>query len=402
MAKYLLTYSVFSIEFHLVTEHNKGDLTTPQEMETRERKVLIVDDNLEFARTIAHNLEKEGFRASVAPDGNTAIQKVSSESPELVLLDLRLPDIAGMDVLKKIKAINENTAIVIITAYGGEQVAVDFMKAGAIDFLSKPFNFEDLLTAVNNAFKIHDAQIDEKYRESYPHLEKFFPFLAHEIRNPLHAIGGALAIIQRRSDLKDELLNQSIEVIQKEVQHLNEFVQECLDFVRPPSRSRFVEVDINEVISFIVDTMPHRFQELCRKITITTDLEPNLPKVYANYEEIKQAFLNIVRNAFEAMAEGGELIVKTFSRSDPAPGGVEIVFDDRGIGMKEENLRFLFHPFFTTKPRGTGLGLAICQRIIVERHYGKIQIQSEEGKGTTVTVELPIETPKDIAEDQGR
>ena len=369
-------------------------------MEASERRILIVDDNLEFARTIARNLEKEGFRVSVAPDGSTAIHKASSESPELVLLDLRLPDTDGMDVLKKIKAVNEDTAVIIITAYGGEQVAVDFMKAGAIDFLSKPFNFEDLLTAVKNAFKIHDAQIDERHYESYPHLEKFFPFLAHEIRNPLHAIGGALAIIQRRSDSKDELLSQSIQVIQEEVQHLNEFVQECLDFVRPASRSRFVEVDINEVISFIIDTMPHRFQELCRRITITTDLAPNLPKVYANYEEIKQAFLNIVRNAFEAMAEGGEFIVKTSSRSDPAPGGIEIVFADQGMGMKEENLRFLFHPFFTTKPRGTGLGLAICQRIIVERHSGKIQIQSEEGKGTTVTVELPTETPKDIAEGQ--
>jgi signal transduction histidine kinase len=371
-------------------------------MEPSERKILIVDDNLEFARAIARNLEKEGFRVSVAPDGSTAIQKTSSESPELVLLDLRLPDIAGMDLLKRIKAINENTAIVIITAYGGEQVAVDFMKAGAIDFLSKPFIFEDLLTAVKNAFKIHNAQIDERYQESYPHLEKFFPFLAHEIRNPLHAIGGALAIIQRRSDSKDELLKQSIQVIQEEIHHLNEFVQECLDFVRPPSRSRFVEIDINEVISFIVDTMPHRFQELCRKIRITTDLASNLPKVYANYEEIKQAFLNIVRNAFEAMGEGGELVVKTSFKSEPAPGGVQIVFDDHGIGMKEENLRFLFHPFFTTKPRGTGLGLAICQRIIVERHSGTIHIRSEEGKGTTVTVELPIETPKEITEDLER
>lgn len=373
------------------------DLATSEKMEAGERKILIVDDNLEFAKTIARNLEKEGFRVFIAPDGSTAIQEVSSESPELVLLDLKLPDISGMDVLKRIKAINEDTAIVIITAYGGEQVAVDFMKAGVIDFLSKPFTFEDLLTAVKNAFKIHDAQVDDKRYERFPHLEKFFPFLAHEIRNPLHAIGGALAIIQRRSDSKDELLNQSIEVIQEEVQHLNEFVQECLDFVRPPSRSRFVEVDINEVISFIVDTMPHRFQELCRKIRITADLAPELPKVYANYDEIKQAFLNIVRNAFEAMAEGGEFVVKTSFKSDPAPGGVEIVFVDHGIGMKEENLQFLFHPFFTTKPRGTGLGLAICQRIIVERHRGKIRVQSEEGKGTTVTVELPVEMPKDIS-----
>ena len=366
-------------------------------METVQRKILIVDDNLEFAKAIARNLEAEGFHVSIAPDGNTTIQKVSSESPELVLLDLKLPDMAGMEVLRRIKAINEDTAVIIITGYGGEQVAVDFMKAGAVDFLSKPFDFQDLLNAVRNVFKIRDAHVGDRYNEKYPHLEKFFPFLAHEIRNPLHAIGGALAIIQRRSDLKDDLLNQSIKVIQEEVQHLNEFVQECLDFVRPPSKNRFVEVDANEVLSYILSMMPHMFEELSRKIRITIETAPQLPKISANYEEIKKAFINIVKNGFEAMGEGGEFIIKTSFKPDPDPGWIEIVFVDHGLGIKEENLQFLFQPFFTTKPRGTGLGLAICKRIIVERHDGKINVESEEDRGTTIVVELPVGPPKDIA-----
>ena len=366
-------------------------------MEAGERKILIVDDNLEFVKTVARSLEKEGFQVSVALDGTTAIQKVSSESPDLVLLDLKLPDIPGMEVLKGIKAIREETAIVIITGYGGEQVAVEFMKAGAVDFLSKPFNFEDLLNAVKNALKIHDAEVDDSRYERYPYLEKFFPFLAHEIRNPLHAIGGALAIIQRRSDQKDELLDQSIRVIQEEVYHLNEFVQECLDFVRPPTKSRFVEVDVNEVLSFILSMMPHMFEELSRKIRIIMETAPQLPKILANYEEIKQAFVNIVKNGFEAMSEGGEFVIKTSFKPDPDPGWIEIVFLDHGLGIKEENLQFLFQPFFTTKPRGTGLGLAICKRIIVERHDGKINVESEEDRGTTIVVELPVGPPKDVA-----
>ena len=366
-------------------------------MDASEKKILIVDDNLEFVKTVARSLEKEGFQVSVALDGTTAIQKVSSESPDLVLLDLKLPDIPGMEVLKGIKAIREGTAIVIITGYGGEQIAVEFMKAGAIDFLSKPFNFEDLLNAIKNALKMHDAEVDDRRYERYPHLEKFFPFLAHEIRNPLHAIGGALAIIQRRSDQKDDLLDQSIRVIQEEVHHLNEFVQECLDFVRPPTKSRFVEVDVNEVLSFILSMMPHMFEELSRKIRIIMETAPQLPKICANYEEIKQAFVNIVKNGFEAMSEGGEFVIKTSFKPDPDPGWIEIVFVDHGLGIKEENLQFLFQPFFTTKPRGTGLGLAICKRIIVERHDGKINVESEEDRGTTIFVELPVGPLKDIA-----
>ena len=122
------------------------------------------------------------------------------------------------------------------------------------------------------------------------------------------------------------------------------------------------------------------------------DMNSSLPKIYVNYEEIKQAFLNIVKNAFEAMPEGGQFTIRTRDKSDP-PKFVEVTFVDNGIGIKKENLSKLSNPFFTTKLRGTGLGLAICHRIINERHGGKIYIESEENKGTTIRVELPIGHP---------
>jgi len=366
-------------------------------MSDTKRKILIVDDNLEFAEMVTRILGEEGYKVSIVPDGSTAIESVLSESPELVLLDLKLPDITGKEVLRRIKAINEDTAVIIITGYGGEQVAVDLMKAGAMDFLSKPVERENLLKAVKNVLEIRSAQIEDKQIENHSSLEKFFPFLAHEIRNPLHAIGGALAIIQRRSDLKDELLHRSIKIIQEEIQHLNGFVQECLDFVRPPQKGKFNEVEINEVISVVIDLVSHMFEELSGKIKITTEMDPQIPKIYANYEEIKQTFLNIVRNGFEAMEQGGEFIIRTCFKSDPAPGCVEIHFTDHGSGIKRENMKNLFHSFYTTKPMGTGLGLAICRRLIEERHKGKINIVSGEGKGTTVTVELPLSRPMGIS-----
>jgi signal transduction histidine kinase len=365
-------------------------------METGVRKILIVDDNAEFAGMLSRFLEHQGFRIAIAETGYKAVEKVQSDRQDLILLDLKLPDVTGMEVLKRLKEIDEDVAIIVITGYGGEQVAVDFMKAGAMDFLSKPIETDTLLKTVKDSLKIRDAHLEDKQLRGYSSLEKFFPFLAHEIRNPLHAIGGALAIIQRRSDLKDELLAQSVDIIQEEVQHLSEFVQECLDFVRPPTKSHFVEVEINEVISIVVNIVAHMFQDLSPKIATNLQLDPNLPKVHANYEEVKQAFLNLVRNAFEAMGEGGELLIKTSLKEDPDPGWVEIVFADTGSGIKEENKKYLFSPFFTTKLRGTGLGMTICERIICERHKGKIRIESQEGKGTTVAVELPIGNPMEI------
>jgi len=352
------------------------------------RKILVVDDNAEFVEFIKRVLESKDFKVSVALDGKTAIEKAISDIPELVLLDLKLPDIPGEEVLVRIKEIDKDMAVIVITGYGGEQVAVDMMRKGAIDFLSKPIEYEVLISSMRNALEIRDSQIEDRPLDEYPSLERFFPFLAHEIRNPLHAISGALAIIQRRSDLKDEILAQSVKIINEEVQHLNEFVQECLNFVRPPDAVRFIGVEINEAISAVMNIISHMYESERKRIRVVTEIDPQLPQVYANYEELKQVFLNLVKNAFEAMPEGGELTIKTRLKSD-SQKNVEITFADTGTGIKKENLGKLFNPFFTTKVRGTGLGLAVCRRIIVERHHGKIHIESEENRGTTVKLELP-------------
>jgi len=361
-------------------------------MENIGRKILVVDDNAEFIHFVRRFLESRNFQVSVALTGKTAFEIMLSHQPELVLLDLKLPDIPGEEVLKNLKEMDKDVAIVVITGFGGEQVAVDMMRKGAIDFLSKPIDPQVLLSSIGNALEIRDSQIEDGRFDRYPSLEKFFPFLAHEIRNPLHAISGALAIIQRRSDLKDELLRQSIKIISEEVNHLNEFVQECLNFVRPPSMIRITGVEVSELISAVMNIISHMFESESKKIRVITEIDPHVPKIYINYEEIKQAFLNIVRNAFEAMPEGGQFTIHARAQSDSSKC-IEIIFVDSGTGIKKENLSKLFNPFFTTKLRGTGLGLAICHRVINERHGGKIHIESEENKGTTIRVELPIGRP---------
>jgi signal transduction histidine kinase len=358
-------------------------------MGDQKRKILVIDDNQEFVDLVRRILGKEDFYVSVALNGKTGIEKILTDKPELVLLDLKLPDISGEELLRKIKDIDRNIAVVIVTGFGGEQIAVDLMRKGATDFLSKPIDHDILLKSINNSLAIRDAQIEESRFDGYSSLERFFPFLAHEIRNPLHAISGALTIIKRRSNLKDQLISESIKIIDDEVQHLNNFVQECLNFVRPSNRIRFSELDVNEVVSIAINITSHMFDLESKKIKVSLEKHPDLPKIYGNYEEIKQAFINIVRNAIESMNEGGRLVVKTFKNLRD-PQYVQVFFIDNGPGIKRENLPFIFQPFFTTKQRGTGLGLAICKKIIVDHHRGKIEIESEENKGTTIRVELPI------------
>jgi two-component system, NtrC family, sensor histidine kinase HydH len=357
-------------------------------MESGKRSILIVDDDPSFARMVSMLLAgQEKFEVSTAFSGRKAIEKISQEAPDLVILDLNLPDIPGENILDKIKEIDEDIGTIVVTGYGGEQIAVDLMKAGALDFIPKPFERAVLLAAIENALKIRDARSEDRHRKKYATLEYFFPFLAHEVRNPLHAILGALTIIERRSNLKDELQAKAIKIIHEEVTHLTEFVQECLGYVRPPQKSLFAEIGVNDLISRVLTTVSHMFAESPKAIAVTTEMGSDLPKFEGDYEEVKQCLVNIVRNAYEAMNGEGKLIIKTCFR--PNPGHIEIVVSDSGAGIKKEHMKNLFSPFFTTKPKGTGLGLAVCHRIVIERHRGELDLQSEAGRGTTVTIRLP-------------
>ncbi len=226
-------------------------------------------------------------------------------------------------------------------------------------------------------------------------FEKFLPFWAHEIRNPLQAIGGALAVIEKRSDVKDMALAKSIHIVKEEVGNLTEFVQECMDYVRPPNKSHWGEVNINETLLLVVNLMTFMFKDLSEQISVRTVLDPQLSKVYANYEEIKKALLNVLKNGFESMQHTPNKVLTLKTINKPDDGWIEIIISDTGVGIKKETIPFVGTPFFTTKLRGTGLGLVICHRIIVERHKGSLLIESQEDLGTTITIKLPLNQTKE-------
>jgi signal transduction histidine kinase len=352
--------------------------------------ILIIDSDRKFVDNTALLLRNEGFEVGVVQGGAAAIERLSAALPDLILFDLRLSDEKGLEVLNKVLEKAIKSAKIIITGGDDEKIRAELLPIDAINFLSKPIENDVLVMTIKSALKSKTVGDDRYIIDHFSSLEKFFPFLAHEIRNPLHAIGGAIAIIQKRSDSKDEVLGRAFRIIQEEIKHLNDFVQECLDFVRPPVESRFTDVDMNEVANVAINVTSYMFEEVSKKVQVTKDFVSDVPKIRGNYEEIKRAFLNILRNSFEAIGENGKIHIQIRGQGNPPPNFVEILISDNGTGIKKEYLKSLFSPFFTTKLRGTGLGLPICHRIITERHHGKISIQSEEGKGTTVKIEFPV------------
>ena len=352
-------------------------------------KVLIIDPDRAFVAKIAETLTNKGFKPVPSHTGNNAIHKASYTSPDIVLLSYRLPDLESKEVLNRLKGFDRTIPVIIAMAVGGEKATVDLLKAGAADFLVKPIKSRDLIQAIRRARtkRMADLEIQSK---KFLSLGKLFPFLAHEIRNPLHAIGGALALLQRKCNLKDDTIVQSIEIIREEVQRLNQFIQECLDFSRPPARRRFAETDLNELVRSSLNTLSPVIEAQPDKIELITHLDEGIPKIKANFNEIKQVFLNILKNAIEAMEKGGKLKIRTSSTPHEKPMYAMIKITDTGTGIDEENLPYLFDPFFSTKSRGAGLGLALCKKIVVENHRGQIDIESKKNMGTTVTITLPF------------
>lgn len=207
--------------------------------------------------------------------------------------------------------------------------------------------------------------------------------VAHEINNPLGVILGYAAYLEGKL-AEDDPNYKYIHEIKRESKRCKKIVQDLLSYARTP-RPTLELTDLNELLSEIIEFAANHTD--MRGVTVLSKLEKGLPKVMLDGDQMRQVAINLILNAGGAMQEGGVLEVSTEVGAEQT---VKITFRDSGNGIPPENLEKIFEPFYTTKARGTGLGLAITRQI-VEMHHGEISIESTIGKGTTVTVTLPID-----------
>jgi len=213
-------------------------------------------------------------------------------------------------------------------------------------------------------------------------LEEMAPVLAHEIRNPLGSIKGAAQYL--RSEATREEDQRLLEVIIEEVNRLNNVVTQFLHYAKPYNLA-LKDEDINAVVDKALGIL--RTSALAERVVIEEELRPDIPLVPADREQLLRVILNIAFNALEAMPEGGKLTIKTRKIVGDTGEAVGISIRDTGPGIRKEDLRNIFKPFFTTKERGVGLGLAICRRIIRD-HGGHIRVKSLPGQGSIFYIRL--------------
>jgi signal transduction histidine kinase len=253
--------------------------------------------------------------------------------------------------------------------------------------------------------------------QTIPAIDTLVGSLAHEIKNPLTSVRTFVQLVcQKHHDHR--FLEKFERIVLQELDRIDCIVQELLQLAKP-ARLQCTMVDISAIVQRVVEVYGERMQQ--QAIVLKTDYAPTLPLLLADAEQLYRAFANITLNAIEAMPEGGELgiacrPVPQVTVDFAAPGGVnapaesshsptltldlyapgiEVVFSDTGEGIPAEQLDVLFRPFHTTKPKGTGLGLALTCKII-EAHGGRIDLTSQVGHGTLVTVTLPALAPGPI------
>jgi two-component system nitrogen regulation sensor histidine kinase GlnL len=217
--------------------------------------------------------------------------------------------------------------------------------------------------------------------------------LAHEIRNPLGGIKGAAQLLRRAIE-GNASLRAYTDIMIRESDRVNQLIEQLLDLSRP-WQLHFAPVNIHAILDEVLLLEGHSAPE--KMVTVKKRFDPSLPPIKGDRAQLTQVFLNLVKNAYQAMDRGGSLMLTTRLETDfhiRAQGRsrsrfIWVDITDDGAGIKEENLPHIFSPFFTTKNSGTGLGLATCYRIINE-HSGMIRVESAEGKGTTFKVCLVV------------
>jgi two-component system NtrC family sensor kinase len=210
--------------------------------------------------------------------------------------------------------------------------------------------------------------------------------VAHEINNPLAGVLVYTQLLAKKlnsDNFSKEGATEYLSKMEAELTRSSRLIRNLLDFARQ-SPPRFWEVDINEVVNRSFELAAHSAQ--LQHVEVLKELDPALPKISADFDQLQQVCTNLIMNAIQAMPKGGKLTIRT--SADGTEVRVEV--QDTGVGISPENMRKLFTPFFTTKRevKGVGLGLAVSYGII-QRHHGRIEVKSKEGEGSTFTVHLP-------------
>jgi signal transduction histidine kinase len=380
--------------------------------------ILLVDDEEGIRKVLGISLEDCGYRVSTAQNGEEALRIFRQLQPQIVLTDIKMPGMDGIELLQRIKLENPDTEVIMITGHGEMELAIRSLKHEATDFITKPVHDEALEIALKrareritmrHALQQYTTNLEQLVRDKTSQLleaERLAAVgqtvadLAHAIKNITGGLKGGVFVVEKGFELDNrQYLLQGWDMVKSNVEKIANMALDLLNYSK--EREPDYELcDPNRPAREVCELMASRCRD-CR-VNLKWDLEPGLSPCWLDREGIHRCLLNLVTNAVDACkeredtADGGEVVVRSRSADGWA---VEYQVEDNGSGMDEETRSKLFQRFFSTKgSKGTGLGLMITRKIVNE-HGGTIEVDSEPGRGTKFCIRLPPGHKTGVATD---
>jgi two-component system sensor histidine kinase/response regulator len=368
--------------------------TKEQRKVPQKATILVIDDEEAMRDSCSQVLNKDGYMTETAEDGHSGLRKIREVKPDLVLIDLKMPGMGGMELLEKIGQIDPDIVSIVITGYATIESAVEAMKLNAYDFLPKPFTPDQLRIVIERGLERRRlaAESERLRREKEMMRENFITLVSHQLRSPLTSVKQYFGVI--REGFAGDVTEKQKEIIRKAggyIDSLLKLINDWLDVSRVEAgriRDKSEPVSLAAVLSEAAEAL--KPQAEAKKVVIELNITDNLPQLIGDPNCLKEAFLNLISNAIIYNREGGTVTVTAKEQGDE----LVVEVSDTGIGISKENLPFIFDEFFRVKSKetqhisGTGLGLPIAKKII-EAHNGCVKVASEPGKGTNFSILLP-------------
>ena len=379
-----------------------------------ENKILVVDDEKEIREFLNKALSRlGGYHVELAESGEEALRKIEKDRFDLVLTDLKMPKMDGLQLIAEIAKLKPETLTMMMTGHGTIDSALEAMKHGASDYLMKPLNLDELMVRIQKVLEerqrfVRLKDFAEQLERANQELRKidgmkseFVSVASHELRTPLAAIKNAVQLILKgKTGEINENQIKFLSMAERNINRLTNILNDLLNLSRIESGKielKFNSVALKEVIELTASSLrPHAEG---KSLQIEVEIPEQLPDVYGDKEKIEQILTNLIGNAIKFTTDGGKILITSELKSKDRMGGfvdmVAVSVKDTGIGIPSEHLDAIFEKFHQVEGSlhrsvsGTGLGLAITKGL-VEAHQGKIWVESEMGKGSTFTFTLPI------------
>ena len=386
-------------------------------------KILLIDDEEGIRKLLGISLRDAGYPVTIAIDGERGIELFQEESPEIVLTDIKMPGMDGMEVLRRIKAMSPDTEVIVITGHGEMELAIQSLQLDASDFITKPIHDEALFVALRRAeeklawrraLKHYNETLKTKVREATEELKNLQKELlraerlaatgqtvagmAHAIKNILGGLKGGRFMVNKGLEIKEmKYLQDGWAMVERNIEKISQLTLDLLSFCKERDPEWKI-VQPNDLIREVYEL--YRDQAAERGVRLMLDLDEKMELLSLDPREMYQVLANLVGNAIDACTLGDGLPSnpETIIRSRSLPEEkILLEVRDNGMGMSEEVRKKLFTIFFSTKgSRGTGLGLLLSHKIVQE-HGGEIRVQSSPQQGASFQVILPKRLRSDTA-----